>query len=352
MAATSNTTSMNKTKKGKEKKKSNEFQWTDDEAELLLNVSYEYKTVKAADNLDWESIKNKYEDILERFKERLPKEPLTEAEKERIACGLSKNYPHTKDEVTKQVLTTKLKAIRQKYRQAVDSGRRSGHGRVVLLYYELCEMVWGGSPATEQLVTGLESYEMATTSFEEAVPQSLSSSTSLAGAGAETPSSEAGGILSDEDEDSNDQVQSVVSPSVIQARRASLDKKLNEYRQEKLKRKLPVDAQLLDCAQEDIKMKKQLVERMDNMDKQYTEVVQSMTRTMEKVSESISEGFSLLKMFMTPHSSMYTGRHSMSSSYNGLPGFQPHGRSTPLACPQPSSPRWNNPEDDWVYSNP
>ena len=129
-----------------------DFQWTDDEAELLLNVSYEYKTMKAGENTDWESVKSKYEDILERFKVELPDEPLTAAQKDEIDCGLAKNYPHMKTEV---ILTTKLKAIRQKYRQAVDSGRRSGHGRVVMLYFELCE-VWGGSPATEQIESGKE----------------------------------------------------------------------------------------------------------------------------------------------------------------------------------------------------
>ena len=42
----------------------------------------------------------------------------------------------------------------------MDSGRRSGHGRVVLLYYELCEQVWGGNPATEQIEGGLESADL------------------------------------------------------------------------------------------------------------------------------------------------------------------------------------------------
>ena len=34
-----------------------------------------------------------------------------------------------------------LKAVRLKYRQAVDSGRCSGHGSVIMLYFELyiCE---------------------------------------------------------------------------------------------------------------------------------------------------------------------------------------------------------------------
>ena len=40
------------------------------------------------------------------------------------------------------------------YRQLI-WGKRSGHGRVVYLYFELCEKLWGGSPATEKLGTVL-----------------------------------------------------------------------------------------------------------------------------------------------------------------------------------------------------
>ena len=42
----------------------------------------------------------------------------------------------------------------------MDSGRRSGHGRVVYLYYELCAKIWGGSPATEQIGTGVETVDL------------------------------------------------------------------------------------------------------------------------------------------------------------------------------------------------
>lgn len=104
---------------------------------LLLNVTLDYKVAKVATSVDWESVKSKYEDILERFKAELPVEPPSEAKRERIDSGLAKDYPHTKEVLTKQILTTKLKAIRQMFRQAVDSGRHSGHGRVVLIYYEL-----------------------------------------------------------------------------------------------------------------------------------------------------------------------------------------------------------------------
>ena len=73
---------------------------------------------------------------------------------------VTKGFPHRKESITKQILTSNLKAIRLKYRQAVESGRKSGHGRVVMLYYELCQNVWGGSPATEQIDGGIETVEL------------------------------------------------------------------------------------------------------------------------------------------------------------------------------------------------
>ena len=41
-----------------------DFKWTDDEAGLLLNVTHSYKVKKISENIDWESVKTKYDDIL------------------------------------------------------------------------------------------------------------------------------------------------------------------------------------------------------------------------------------------------------------------------------------------------
>ena len=124
-----------------------EFVWSDDEAELLLNVTNEYKVAKAAESVNWESVKSKYKDIFDCFVAALPEEN----------TDICRNFPH---EIKLQNVTAKLKAIRLKFRQAVDSGRRSGHGRVVMIYYELCEKIWGGSPATEQIDGGIETVEL------------------------------------------------------------------------------------------------------------------------------------------------------------------------------------------------
>ena len=65
-----------------------------------------------------------------------------------------KEYLHRPDEVTCYFETER--------NSVVDSGRRSGHGRVVMIFYELCKEIWGGLPATEQIGTGLESTNLET----------------------------------------------------------------------------------------------------------------------------------------------------------------------------------------------
>ncbi len=215
------------------KKTGKDFQWTDDEAELLLSVTHDYKVKKVAEGIDWESVKSKYSDILELMGNELP----SSAEE---GSTLLKDYPHTKEKVTKLILTTKLKAVRLKFRQAVDSGRRSGHGRVVMLYYEHCERIWGGSPATEQINAGLESTDIG-------IAQSIVSNDDLEeedvneGEGGRAPIPAAV-------HESNEPSQEAAAESTVHHRRELLNKTLKNFRHEKMKRKLPIDMQLLECA--------------------------------------------------------------------------------------------------------
>ena len=82
------------------------------------------------------------------------------AEGETHSLNNCKDYPHRPEEISKASVASKLKGIRTKYRKAVDAGRKSGQGRVVELYFTLCQEIWGGSPATEQLHSGLESADL------------------------------------------------------------------------------------------------------------------------------------------------------------------------------------------------
>ena len=77
------------------------------------------------------------------------------------------NLPHKADDITESILSTKLKSIITKFRQSVDGGKRSGHGRVVWIHYELCESIWGGSPPTDSIETSIESTDIESPSINK-----------------------------------------------------------------------------------------------------------------------------------------------------------------------------------------
>ena len=99
----------------------------------------------------------------------------------------------------------------------------------------------GGSPATEQIDAGIETVDL------ETVDQSSTKNTT---------SSE-----TEQDNKDGSEVESAhVTQDTIKKWWQFLDNKLWGYKQEKMKRKLPVNTQLLNCAQDELTVKKRLQE--------------------------------------------------------------------------------------------
>ena len=90
-------------------------------------------------------MKSKYEKISKIFVERYPK----------IKDGdvPDEEYPRSNklEDITKERISSKLKAIRKNYKKAVDCGKRSGGGRVVMTFYDLCHDIWAGAPSTNSI---------------------------------------------------------------------------------------------------------------------------------------------------------------------------------------------------------
>ena len=120
--------------------------------------------------------------------------------------------------------------------------------------------------------------------------------------------------------------------STVHQRRELLDAKLKEFRHEKLKRKIPVDTQLLDCAREELQIKKRLVEQMDRVDKQHSDTMVKLSNNMEKLTDSIADGFSLLRNLLTPQTqpvypyqpAMYGNTHSLGDLHQQRPSGPPY----------------------------
>ena len=87
-------------------------------------------------------------------------------------------------------------------------------------------------------------------------------------------------------------------PAVLSSIRGELlNSKLKCYKQEKLKRKLPIDNQLLSIAQEKLETKEKLIFRME-VDKEDSNQMERMMTNMEKLTGSIAEGFVMLRQIL------------------------------------------------------
>ena len=248
-----------------EKESSCNFTWTDDEVELLLSVINHFKSEKEAEGFDWESVKTKYESIREQFLQSYPKESNDQFPKKDL-----------ENEFTKARIVSKIKGIRLKYRRAVDSGRKSGGGRVVATFYDACESIWGGCPAVQTINGGIESSLPATDD-----PQNIE---------------EADG---DKDDyplglDEDDQADEQTEQSSIQLsnpnKRQSLVDHLKEQRNSKLQKKIPTEKQMLEVAKEDVSVKKDLLTQMKSTDKDQSDQLRALNETMVNLAKSINQG--------------------------------------------------------------
>ncbi|CAL8283620.1 unnamed protein product [Lota lota] len=227
------------------------FAWNDEEVELLLKVTHEYKSLKAALKTDWESSQSKYSDILELYRERDP------SPEEATATG--KGWK--KDQVTKGQLTTKLKAIRNQYRQAVESGSKSGHGRVILHFFGLCKSIWGESAATAKAISeGIETSDLTTAEPIPGPPDT--------GSGAETRGDGAA-------EDAG-------SPETAGGRRRGLYAARSRGRREKLKRKPPTDS----ADQEDLDLRRRLLRRLEATDEEFGKTMERWSSALDRLNSN------------------------------------------------------------------
>ena len=115
--------------------------WTDDKVELLQVVVRVYSSQKDYKGLEWESVKSKYEDIRKDFVTLYDQQD-----------GL----PHNLSLFIREGIANKIKDIRKKYKKAVNSGKKSGDGRTVATFYDVCNKIWGECPATISVEHGVD----------------------------------------------------------------------------------------------------------------------------------------------------------------------------------------------------
>ena len=272
------------------------FTWTDEETALLLKVAISYKTEKTTEGKDWESVKTRYEDLLKLYIERYPKSNESEPE----------HFPNKKntDVFDKEKIIAKLKRIKFGYRKAVDSGRRSGGGRVVTLFFDECSELWSGCPAVEAMGNGIETSEEISVSEDTAsLPSIVDDSAS-------------------DDENNDAHSISSVKEAVEKTTdsRRNLISKLKEKKNSKLTKKVTTENRMIALEQEELQLKKRMIDHLEKSEKKYTESMQSFATSLNSLSSTLQNGFNMLGMMMQQnHNQQYNIHPQYQQRYHQQP---------------------------------
>ena len=216
------------------------FVWTDEEVTLLLSVVNDFKTQKAAEGLDWRSIKNKYEDLTKQYIGRYPKTQATSEFPKSTECAKL---------FTKERLCSKLKRIQSGIKKAIDSGRRSGGGRIVTTFYE--NVVQFGVALLQLSCRQQEVQEQ----------------------GNSTPADDTANLINAQDLETEDLLEE--NEIKNDEGRRSLVKFLHHKRDSKLTKKVGADAQLMAIAKEELMLKRKVTENMEESGKKHQKTMDS-----------------------------------------------------------------------------
>ena len=117
-----------------------------------MEVRVEYKAELEYCGVDWESVRNKYEQIQAKLIQQYPKNSTDDFS----------NSENAEQTLTVKRIGGKLKTIRTNFKKAVDTNKRSGGGRVILTFYRLCGKLWSGSPAVTSIENSNDTFNLRT----------------------------------------------------------------------------------------------------------------------------------------------------------------------------------------------
>ena len=200
------------------------------------------------------------------------------------------------------------------------------------LYYELCEKIWGGSPATEQMETGVETEEVnqqvdmgergsdCDDTGENSEPTQLSDTSSQFNSRELSTS----GDQSSQRSSRESSVSENQSGSSSLKRREKLDETLATYKHKRMKKRMSADAQMLQLAEKELELKQQMAERLETMSRDHNETMMVVTDNLKALSNTMSSAFSLLHQSLMQRSSA-----SLPPYYNQYPYAPPPSPTLP-----------------------
>ena len=197
----------------------------------------------------------------------------------------------------------KLKEIRQNFAIAVTSGSQSGSGKILLEYFDQLKQIWGGSPSTEPLSSGV-----GTDDFTDSNENGSTLDTQLASDDADVEElaisssshSEGGNMLSSEGESPSGsagkksvkgkkKVSSNPVPILIDNKRKHLERQLSASQRDQL---------LINESKEDSQFKRDIAEAIRQSNETFSQAMQQMSMSMLQVAQGFTHSIDVLARAM------------------------------------------------------
>lgn len=208
------------------------------------------------------------------------------------------------------------------------------------LYYELCEKLWGGSPATQQIETGIETEEVnqqvdANQQVDVNEQVDISEREDCSDGDSEEQTEPSGGSGSSQCCSQG----STSEDSIQRKRRQALDETLSTYRHKRLKKRVHGDLQLLHLAEKELELKQQMAERLDSISKDHKETMTVLTQNLKAVSDTMSSAVALLQQSLMQRPSPSMPLYYNQYGYPPPPSPNLPGSSRHHTPPAPTTPR-------------
>ena len=81
-------------------------------------------------------------------------------------------------------------------------------------------------------------------------------------------------------------------------RRKQLDSTLSQYKQQKMKKKVSADTQMMTYAAEELEMKRKMMEKMDLLGKEHRQTMSELASSLKTLSDSVTNAFSALNQVL------------------------------------------------------
>ena len=164
------------------------------------------------------------------------------------------------------------------------------------IYYELCEKIWGGSPATEEIETGVDTEEVNQQQVDVCEREKdCDEDENLEVTDSSSQCYNASGESSTSEEQSS-------SPS-HKRYREKLDETLAMHKHKRMKKRMPADAQMLGIAEKELELKQNMADKLEAMNKDHKETMMALTENLKNLSNTMSNAFSFLQQALMQRSS-------------------------------------------------